>query len=437
MKNLRWLFIGVIVVLLPLYLYSQETVPEVKVIDVNGKAHYQTPTEADWQSLSKGKALGTGSALKTDLNSYVEFEMSPGNQFRLKENSQLKIKEVAASKDVVKLTEFDLLDGEIISKLDKLPKNTLVQVSSPTAVAGARGTAFGVRYRSNNQLAKVSVLHDEVTVTSVGEPNKQQTVTTYQKVTVAPWKMAMFQVRGTGILSEKILGKAAIEKAKNSVLEAEGKGDTLEAAKDNAYVKLARMVLGITIGRETKIEDLLNKDPHLVAPLYSYIAKAEVIEKQEINSQVEVTVKLAVAPISDIIGRKLPELPQIVKPISMQEYGDKFGALARVTTQRAAQLDGYRKLAEAMYGTVVSSKTTLQDYVVKDDRIVTTVQGVVKGAEVLDTRYYSDGSLSVVMTIRADLIKSEVAKVTGDIFGTKYFSSPTAIDIEDFLGAEW
>lgn len=438
MKPLRWVLIIGLIAVLPLAIYSQEGGEEVKVTKVFGSVSSQFPGEQQWQPLAAEKTLGLDYLVRTADDSYVELEVSPGNQFRLKENSQLAVKELGTAQGAVKLTRFDLLDGEVLAKLDNLPLGTLIEVTSPTAVAGARGTSFGVRYRPKNQLADVSVLQDQVVVTSVGEPNKQQIVNSFQRVTIAPWEMATIQVRGTGVLSEKILGKVAIEKAKNPGMEATGVGITAEEAKDNACVKLARMVLNIKLDAETSIEDLLNRNPALCLPLYSYIAQAKVTATETLaDQQVQVMAKLELFPISDIIKRPLPSLPVIVKLISLEEYGQQFGALARLTTQRAATLAGYRKLAEAMYGAVISSKTTLQDYVAQNDRITSVVEGIVKGAEIIETRYYSDGSMSVVMTIRADLIRSEVAKVTGDIFGTKYFTSPAIISIDDYLGGEW
>ncbi len=438
MKSLKWLLIVTLVAVLPLAIYSQEAAKQVKVNKVFGSGFSQSAGEAKWNTLAAGNSLGLNDLVRTGDDSYVELAVGPGNEFRLKENSQLAISELGTAKGAVKLTRFDLLEGEVLAKLDNLPQGSLIQVTSPTAVAGARGTSFGVRYRPKNQLASVSVLEHKVMVTSVGEPNKQQLVGTFQRVTVAPWKMATVQVRGSGVLSEKILGKVAIEKAKNPGMEATGTGKTAQEAKDNACVQLARMVFNIKLDAETNIEDWLNKSPDLVSALYRYIAQAKVTGTETLpDQQVQVTAKLELFQISDIIKRPLPSLPVIVKRISLEEYGQKFGAMARLTTQRAAQLDGYRKLAESMYGVVISSKTTLQDYVAENDRITSVVEGVVKGAEIIETRYYSDGSMSVVMTIRADLVRTEVTKVTGDIFGTKYFTSPVVITIDDYLGGEW
>lgn len=425
----------ILLILLSGFLYS-EMVAGAKVTRIYGKVYTQ-----DGKAVNQGDILSVNQTISTAADSYVELELSPGNSVRVKENSQLLIKNLdSESKEpdgaVVRLTDFNLIEGDLALKLDNLPKNTLIQVSSPTAVAGARGTAFVVRYNPAVKICRVGVLESKVRVSSVGEPNKAVSVPVYKKVSVTPWAMATTQVRGTGILSEKILGKQFIEAVKSPVIQAAGIGDTEKEAKINACYNLSKKIQSISVAIDRNIEDILNDNPSLCRPLYSYIAKAEVISTKTVGNKIEVTIELPLSPCSDIIKYPLPPMPAVVKPVTISEYSDTFGAQARVTTQRAAQLDGYRKLAELMYGTVISSETILKDMCIKYDRIITVVEGVVKGAEIIDTQYFSDGSIAVSMTIRSDLVRSEVAKITGDIFGVNYFTSPSIIDIDDYFERE-
>lgn len=425
---MRRICILIFIVLSP-FLYS-EIVKGVRVIRVYGDV-----------SVKEGDILSPNQTIKTGPDSYVELELSPGNSVRVKENSQVMIKDIDTESlepdgSVVRITDFNLLKGDIILRLENLPKGSLIQVSSPTAVAGARGTQYIVRYEPGTKITRVGVLDKVVRVGSVGEVGKVIDVPQFKKVSITPWAMATAQVRGSGILSQKILGKPFIEMVNTPIMQADGVGDTEDKAKDNAYYNLSKQVLNISIGPDKRIEDILNEDPSLCQPLYTYIAKAKIVSTKKMGNRIEVTMELPIAPISGIIQRSIPPMPAIVKKITMEEYGNKFGPLARATTQRAAQLDGYRKLAELLYGTVISSKTTLKDYAIKDDRITTTVEGVVKGAEIIDTQYFSDGSVNVIMAIRADLVRSEVARITGDIFGLNYFTSPTIIDIDDYLAVD-
>jgi len=126
----------------------------------------------------------------------------------------------------------------------------------------------------------------------------------------------------------------------------------------------------------------------------------------------------------------------VFQTISEEEYGQIFGALARVTTKRSAVTDAYRKLAERIYGVVIDSKTTLENFAVKDDTIRTTVHGIVQGAREVKTEYYSDGSVRVVMETEGKRLKKDLTPYTGDVFGIDCIPGPetvTASDFDEFL----
>ena len=129
-------------------------------------------------------------------------------------------------------------------------------------------------------------------------------------------------------------------------------------------------------------------------------------------------------------------LPGALREIGETDYGSIFGALAKVTTKRAAVTDAYRKLAEKTYGVVVDSKTTLENFAVTNDTIRTTVRGIVQGAREVKTQYYSDGSVAVAMEIDGVRVKNECTPLAGDIFGVDCIPGPdvvTAADFEDFF----
>ena len=115
-------------------------------------------------------------------------------------------------------------------------------------------------------------------------------------------------------------------------------------------------------------------------------------------------------------------------PISLAEYGKLYGPLARLTTERAATVDAQRKLAEKIYGVVIDSNTTVENFIVKNDTIRQTVSGVVQGAETVETTYYSDGTCKVVMGMNAALIPKQLSPTMGNVFGQNYVGSPEVIE---------
>ncbi len=70
---------------------------------------------------------------------------------------------------------------------------------------------------------------------------------------------------------------------------------------------------------------------------------------------------------------------------------------ARPMALRAARLDAMRNLLEATKGVRINSATTVKDYVVESDIIMSGVDGMVKGAQVVKQEYLSDGTVEVTM----------------------------------------
>lgn len=68
---------------------------------------------------------------------------------------------------------------------------------------------------------------------------------------------------------------------------------------------------------------------------------------------------------------------------------------ARPLALRAAKVDAYRNLLEITKGVQVDSRTTVKDFAVESDIINTQVEGLVKGATVVNQEYLSDGTVEV------------------------------------------
>lgn len=72
----------------------------------------------------------------------------------------------------------------------------------------------------------------------------------------------------------------------------------------------------------------------------------------------------------------------------------------RATAIRAAKVDAWRNLLEAIKGVYLSSETTVRNAMVENDVIQTKVEGILKGfSQVGEPRYLSDGSVEVTVQI--------------------------------------
>lgn len=68
---------------------------------------------------------------------------------------------------------------------------------------------------------------------------------------------------------------------------------------------------------------------------------------------------------------------------------------ARPMALRAAKVDAYRNLLEITKGVQIDARTTVKDFTVESDIINTQVEGMVKGAQIVDQQYMSDGTAEV------------------------------------------
>jgi hypothetical protein len=70
---------------------------------------------------------------------------------------------------------------------------------------------------------------------------------------------------------------------------------------------------------------------------------------------------------------------------------------ARPMALRAAKVDAYRNLLETTKGVRVDSTTVVKDFTVESDVINAQVEGLVKGAKVVNQDYLSDGTVEVTL----------------------------------------
>jgi len=70
---------------------------------------------------------------------------------------------------------------------------------------------------------------------------------------------------------------------------------------------------------------------------------------------------------------------------------------ARPMALRAAQVDAYRNLLEVTKGVQISSHTTVRDFVTESDVINASVEGLIKGAKIMNKEYLSDGTVEVTL----------------------------------------
>lgn len=72
-------------------------------------------------------------------------------------------------------------------------------------------------------------------------------------------------------------------------------------------------------------------------------------------------------------------------------------SVARLGAERAAKVDAMRNLLETIKGVRIDSETTVVNAMTQSDVIQSRVQGFVRGAKVVDKKYFDDGGVEVII----------------------------------------
>lgn len=279
------------------------------------------------------------------------------------------------------------------------------------------------------------VVQGNVVFVSGDNPNKSVTVKPFQQTTISPWELAQLRVRGSGLLSERILGRQFIQQRQAQAaakLRGAGVDKDEPIARQKALSQIAHIIYDLKTEGDKPVSQLLMQDEKLAKKLFDYVATAKVVESEkQPDGTVRVVLELDGLGAQEALGGAI-QFKQAIAPISLAEYGRLYGPKARVTTERAAEVDALRKMAEKIYGVVIDSNTTVENFALKNDTIRQTVTGVVQGAEKVDTIYYSDGSCKVIMVMNAALIPKQLSPMMGNVFGQNYVGSPEVIEFANF-----
>ncbi len=108
-------------------------------------------------------------------------------------------------------------------------------------------------------------------------------------------------------------------------------------------------------------------------------------------------------------------------------------AVARLGAERVARADAYRNLLEAVKGVTVTGSTTIKNSMEESMEVKTQVEGVVKGAEVVTTKYYSDGGVDVVIRVPLSTLVEKVAPTPA---ATKEIENKESVKVTPPAGAE-
>ena len=204
----------------------------------------------------------------------------------------------------------------------------------------------------------------------------------------------------------------------------------IRIAELDALRLLAERVYGVQLTEESTVRDLATADDTVKTavqqvlsgvttkegPTYYEDGRLEVVRAVKLSKVIEVVRET----FKSSQGREI-KLSHEVETRGETELIDALGNAAlpgsdghkKILAKRAAELDGYRKLAERALGVQVSSNSTIKNMAVASDEIRTALTGLLKSAEVTRIVYLPDQSSEVTMKLAigplVKILKKQIA----------------------------
>ncbi len=88
-------------------------------------------------------------------------------------------------------------------------------------------------------------------------------------------------------------------------------------------------------------------------------------------------------------------------------------AVARLGAERAAKMDAFRNILEAVKGIRVTGTQTAGEVMAASPEVNAKVQGVVRNFKVLETKYYSDGGVDLIVQVPIDGVSQALVPTAG------------------------
>ncbi|MBN1917043.1 MAG: FecR domain-containing protein [Verrucomicrobia bacterium] len=421
---------------------------------------------AEWVATQIDSSYPCGCELRTGRRSYMEVYFDEANSFRIKADTHVRVGKVletveGESGSIVRLVEIEMVDGEVNARLGRLPDDVRVNVTSPSAVAGATGTGFTFIFNRREQETLVKVTHDSVLVGARDRADKQVAVAALQQVEVRPWADGELTAVGRAALDEKELGKESVARFRQkegadltvsavgtapaldealpqgatAAERAQRRGESLAAATDAARSALADLIYGLAVDAPaeapmTTVADVLAQDSGLASKVYELINNAAIAGPTFTDDDAcTVVAQLELAALGEALGQELGTGLRGVREITEAGYLATFGADALAATRKAAEADGKRRLRLKLNKSIIDRGRTLEDEANRNANVRLTILGVIDKAVVKETHFYSDGSLGLLMSC----ILSTIAENHPEIVGTLYMSSPEPVLLGDFM----
>ncbi len=124
-----------------------------QIVDVVGKAQVQPASSTGWRSAKVGMELAIGDKIRTARRSEVRIALDEAKKNFISVSELTLV--VLNSTVPGEINKFDLSEGKLYAKVEKVKAGATFEVTTPSAIAGVRGTAWSVESTSGKDIVAV------------------------------------------------------------------------------------------------------------------------------------------------------------------------------------------------------------------------------------------------------------------------------------------
>jgi hypothetical protein len=144
---------------------AQSSAPTAQIRTLTGQVEIQRKGEAQWTSAAVGARLAEGDNIRAHAGGAAVLDLPEGSTLFVAENSRVVVTKLEVDpQNNARNILFHLVVGKVRALVSKASialvraRQSNFSITTPTAVAAARGTDFEVTFNANNQQMSVAVL---------------------------------------------------------------------------------------------------------------------------------------------------------------------------------------------------------------------------------------------------------------------------------------
>ena len=197
---------------------------------------------------------------------------------------------------------------------------------------------------------------------------------------------------------------------------------TIQAAKVLAERAIVESVIGLKIKTTERVENMVATHQRIDAKTAANIKGIQYsdIVYDKAKDIAKVTARINLGRVTTIIGKRINWGDRTIERVAFATSTEANAGPLKAL--RAAELDAYSQLAKQIVGFNLQSKTSVENYIMKNDEARTRLLAAIYGAKLVGYRWDAEGDAYVKLA----LTMGEV----DDILGQRINYNGTIIEVE-------